>query len=137
MKIGVDSTQWDGRIATLAKNFPSLRVRLLSKVGAHGRLTFKGLLMQGDDVFQLHAFPYGDSGKKRTVASKVFRRGNAVRINSFPLNLYNKGRTLRDGKRQTPSLIFPKFVQLMQAKELQNAVNEAEKEIIQKEFDKV
>jgi len=137
MRIKFDSVQWDGRIATLARNFPELRVRLLSSVGAHGRVTLKGILMSGDDVFHLLSFPYGASGKKRTIASKVFRKGHSVRINSFPLNLYTSGRTLRSGVKQEPSLLFPKFVQLMQAKELQNAVDSAEKEILDKEFKKV
>ena len=137
MRITYDTVKWDKRVSELARDFPAFRVRLLSKVGSHGRVTMKGVLMQGDDVFHLLSFPYGESGKKRTVSSKVFRRGNAVRMNSFPVNLYNKGRKLRSGERQQPTLVFDRFVQLMKSRELQRGVDQAEKEILEKEFSKV
>lgn len=95
--------------------FPELRLRFMSSVGKRGRGILKTELLSGQDL-DLSAYPT-DSLGRHTISSKVNRRATGVDIRSYPVNLYDGGRTLRSGEAATPTgTITVKLAGMMEAR---------------------
>ncbi len=120
----------------LVKSFPALRVHFLSKIGGSGRITLKGMMRGGDGSVDLSAYPKDKAGK-HTITSKVYMRGNAVRISSYVMNLFERGRRLRNGKREPGKRIITGRLKGVMMSRMAQFSREAEREILDPKFKKV
>jgi hypothetical protein len=117
------------------KSFPELRLRYLSSIGKRGRGILHSELLSGQEL-DLRAYPK-DADGRHTISSKVNRRATGVDIRSYPANLFEKGRTLRDGSKEAPrNIITGKFARIMESR-MQSVADSAARSILEKEAAKV
>ena len=93
-----------GAIAELAKQFPSLNGRYLSLIGKRARNVLKQELLSGQEL-NLNAYPRDKRGKY-TITSDVNKRRTQVKIYAYPVNLFERGRKLRSGKKEPGKYII-------------------------------
>lgn len=122
-------------IQNLIKTFPSLGGRFLALVGKRGRTTLKEEFLSGQEL-TLHAYPTGKSGK-RTITSDVNKRRTHVKIYSFPVNLFEKGRTLRSGAREPGKYIITRKLKQIVSSRMGNYISEFESKILEPEIKKL
>jgi len=88
----------------LAQQFPEFGGRLLSFVGSRARTTLKAKFLSGQEI-NLRKWPV-DSLGRYTTTSDVNKRRNQVKIYSYPVNLFEKGRMLRSGRKEPAKRII-------------------------------
>ena len=119
----------------LANQFPELRARLMGHVGKSGKdrlyINFlKGQAITLDDSMK-------DKVGRPTVNYSIGRNANAVSISSYPMNLFERGRMLRSGrKEQGKKVIKGSFKQMMNS-QLQGILQDFDRTILQQELNKV
>ena len=106
----------------LIKAFPALKLQLMTEIGYQGRRLLYENFEQGQ-VIDLRAYPTDRDGK-RTASYSVQKKGNAVKISSYPLNLYNP-RSVYSAARSQINGKIPEIL------------NAYEKKILQKEIDRL
>jgi len=120
---------------TLVNNFPALKVRYLSQIAKNGRLTLKGMLDGSGGMINLTK-ERGSSGK-RTIKATVLHKKSSIKFSSFPVNLFENGRLLRNGEREAPrKIITGKFKGVAQSM-LQTWANQAENDILEQAVSRV
>ena len=119
----------------LANQFPELRARLMGHVGKSGKdrlyINFlKGQAITLDDSMK-------DKVGRPTVNYSVGRNANVVSITAYPMNLFERGRMLRSGrKEQGKKVIKGSFKQMMNS-QLQGILQDFDRTILQQELNKV
>ena len=93
-------------IFNLIKVFPDLNGRYLALIGKRSRDLLKQKYLSGQDL-TLRKFPV-DSLGRYTVTSDVNRRRTSVKIYSYPVNLFERGRKLRSGAQEPGKYIITK-----------------------------
>ena len=117
------------------KTFPKLRAEMLSSVGKQARLTLKAEFLSGQEL-DLRRYPKDRAGR-HTVSSKVQKRATKVSIWSYPVNLFENGRRLRSGKKESgKKIITVKFKNSLNGK-LQSYADRAYRRTIAKAMEKV
>lgn len=99
------SFKFDG-IRQLIVQFPELSGRLLALVGKRARTTLKDKYLSGQEL-TLRAFPTDRKGR-HTIVSDVNKARRQVKVYSYPTNLFERGRTLRDGSKEAGKYIITK-----------------------------
>lgn len=118
----------------LAQQFPSFGGRLLAFVGSRGRTILKEKHLSGQEI-DLRKFPK-DSMGRYTITSDVNRRRTAVKIYSYPVNLFEKGRILRNGRKEPAKRIIGTKLKQDVASRIASWTTEFENEIMQPEIKK-
>ncbi len=122
-------------IYDLAKIFPEINGRLLALVGKRSRILLREKYLSGQEL-TLKPGPVGKSGKL-LITSDVNRRRDQVKIYSFPLNLFEKGRMLRSGRKEAGKFILTRKLKADVNSRMSSYVREFENKILQPEIDKV
>ena len=127
-------------IQEIAKTIPEINGGFLSFVGSRARTLLKERLLSGQE---LDAFGDGASkGKTKDkigrylVSSDVNKKQTETKIYSYMVNLFENGRTLRDGSREAGQDIIGVKLKQMVTMNMASYVNEYEPRI-QKELDKI
>lgn len=118
----------------LAQQFPEFGGRLLSFVGARSRTQLKEKYFSGQEI-TLRKFPV-DSLGRYTITSDVNKTRESVKIYSYPVNLFEKGRMLRNGRKEPAKRIIGTKLKQDVASRAATWSNEFEQEVIQKEIKK-
>ncbi len=118
---------------TLVKTFPGVRVGYLSQIAREGRHTLKGMLVGGNGLIDLRQYPKS-SGGKRTIKASVLVRSSKIKFSSFPVNLFENGRKLRDGTKEAPKRIITGKFKAVAESQIQSWSNKAEQAVIDKAF---
>lgn len=121
---------------TLQKAIPELNARILGFVGKEGKGTLYKKLLKGQEGVTLRKAPV-DKMNRRTYSYDLGRGAKHVRISSYPFNLFESGRRLRNGKREAGRHIVGRKFKTYFMAELQSVVNKADNKILQTELDKV
>lgn len=82
----------------ILKAIPDVSGGFLAYVGGKARNLLKELFLSGQDI-DLRAFPKDKVGRY-TITSNVSRNRQQTTIKSYPLNLFEMGRTLRNNERE-------------------------------------
>ncbi len=122
-------------IYDLAKVYPEINGRLLALVGKRSRILLREKYLSGQEL-TLKPGPFGRSGKL-LITSDVNRRRDQVKIYSFPLNLFEKGRMLRSGRKEAGKFIITRKLKADVNSRMSSYVREFENKILQPEIDKV
>lgn len=78
--------------------FQEVNVRALGFIGINLALLLRTYL-RDDSYPALRAYPKDEAGR-RTISYSLGRRGRFVRISSYPMNIFERGRALRSGARE-------------------------------------
>lgn len=112
----------------IQKAFPEFNGRLLSLVGKRSRILLKEDYLSGQEI-ELRKFPTDKRGRY-TVSSDVNRRRTQVKIYSYPVNLFERGRILRSGQKEPGKYIVTRKLKQAVMSRLASYVLESEREII-------
>lgn len=124
------------------KQFPEFRARTLGAIGGEGKDLLYQDFMRGQELDyvsggKIDKDSYKDSRNIRAIYYSIGKRANYVKISSFPMNLFEKGRELRGGGRQPAKNVFKtKFKSRMLAN-LQGMINRFDKSILQDGLNKI
>ena len=116
-------------IRQLAIVFPELNGRFLSLVGKRARTLLKDKYLSGQEI-TLRKFPT-DARGRRTIVSDVNKRRTSVKVYSYPVNLFERGRTLRDGSREAGKFIITKKLKMSVMSGMAGYVREFETRILE------
>ena len=119
----------------LANQFPELRARIMGHVGKSGKDRLYKNFLKGQAI-DLRAYPEDSKGRP-TVNYSIGKNANAVSISSYPMNLFERGRMLRSGrKEQGKKVIKGSFKQMMNS-QLQGILQDFDRTILQQQLNKV
>ena len=129
-----DNRQFDF-MRKLVEIFPQVRAQLLGYVGNEGKRNLKTKLLSGQSL-NLKAYPEDKRGK-RTVGYSINRRADVVSISSYPVNLFERGRRLRGGKKEPARNIIRGRLKGIMQSDLQRILNEFDSKFLDKEMKKI
>ena len=129
-----DPAQWDF-IKELKDKFPNFQAVAMGYVGRAGKNMLKKSFLSGQDL-DLQAYPRDKKGR-RTVSYTIGKRAASVRISSYPVNLFEHGRKLRDGTKQSGKKIITGKLKGAMSSGLQSILNDYDSQYLQKELSKI
>jgi hypothetical protein len=101
-------------VTQIGRILPEVRARALGWVGARGAELLYDSFLRGQAIFLRSK---RDRKGRKTVGYSVGRRAETVSISSYPMNLFEYGRMLRSGQRESGKhVITGKFRALMNSK---------------------
>jgi len=101
-------------VTQIGRILPEVRARALGWVGARGAELLYDSFLRGQAIFLRSK---RDRKGRRTVSYSVGSRAETVSISSYPMNLFEYGRKLRSGRRESGKhVITGKFRALMNSK---------------------
>lgn len=121
-------------IQRLIKIFPDLNGRFLSLVGKRGRTLLKQSYLSGQEL-TLRSFPKDRKGKF-TITSDVNKKRDQVKIYSYPVNLFEKGRLLRSGRKEPGKFIITKKLKQDVMSRMGSYIGQFENKILNPEIKK-
>ena len=121
-------------INQLIKVFPDLNGRLLSLIGKRARTLLKDKYLSGQEL-NLRKFPKDKNGKY-TITSDVNKKRTFVKVYSYPVNFFERGRTLRSGRREVGKYIITKKLKQAVDSKADNYIAEFERRILEPEIKK-
>ena len=121
-------------IFDLIQIFPELRGRLLALIGKRARTILKERYLSGQEI-TLRAFPTDRQGR-RTIVSDVNKQRSSVKIYSYPVNLFERGRRLRSGRKEPGKYIITRKLKQDVMAGLAGYVREFEEKILEPEIKK-
>ena len=122
-------------LVKMARLYPEISGRLLSLIGARSRILLKEKFLSGQEI-NLNKFPTDKMGRY-TITSDVNRGRTQVKIYSYPVNLFERGRVLRSGDKEAGKYIITRKLKQAVMSRLATYSREAEKEIIGPEFRRI
>jgi hypothetical protein len=128
-----------GFVNKLFNLIPELNGGFLGFVGARSRTLLKQQLLSGQEI---NVFGAGkgkrtkDAIGRNLVNSDVNKTRTETKIYSYPANLFEHGRTLRDGTREQPKEIITVKLKQMVSSNMVSYTNIYEKRM-QKDLDKI
>jgi hypothetical protein len=115
--------------------FPEFNGRLLSLIGSRARKMLKMNWLSGQDI-NLSAYPKDRRGNY-TIVSDVNRKRNVVKIYSYTMNLFERGRMLRDGSKEAGKYTITKKLKMAVMSNTGSYITEFENEILKPEIRRI
>jgi len=122
-------------IDEMRKLFPELRARTMGHIGSQSKKILKQNFLSGQEI-DLRAYPTDKKGK-RTISYSIGKNAKHVSISSYPMNLFEKGRMLRSGRKEPGKKVITGKLKQAIMSNLQNMVNEFDKNVWEKELNKI
>ena len=132
-----DNRQFDF-MRRLVEMFPQIRAQLMGHVGEEGKLILRQRLLKGQ-ALNLSGDDRSPDDKRgrRTVGYSINRRADQVSISSYPVNLFERGRELRGGKKEPARNIIRGRLKGIMQSDLQRILNEFDSKFLDKEMKKI
>lgn len=119
----------------LKKQFPELNGMFLAMVGKRARVLLKEKYLSGQ-VINLDAYPTDKFGRY-TVKSSVGKRRKQTTISSYPMNLFERGRILRSGRKEPGKYVITRKLKQDISSRMASYTKEFEIKILQGELDEM
>ena len=112
--------------------FPGLSARMLGYIGKAAAVELAEMMKRGEQGIQFRNMSGNrkSGGGRRMITYSVGRGAKWVRLSSFPLNLFEGGRTLRSGKRENERNILRKTLRGSMQSRLANLIQESQSLIV-------
>jgi len=134
MRIRIDKAGEFPDFEVLFKAFPRLSARILGYIGKEAAVELAAMMERGTQGVTFRNMDGNrraiGGGSRRMITYSIGRGLKWVAISSFPLNLFEGGRTLRSGKREAPRNIIRKKLRAGFSGRLQSIINNADKLIV-------
>lgn len=135
IKLEYDDGQLQRFFMQMRNFFPEVSAQLLGYIGSKAKPMLKSHFLSGQEI-TLRAYPKDVLGHP-TISYSIARGAKHVKISSYVLNLFEKGRVLRSGRKERGRYIMTrKFKQYMNAN-LPAITNEFDNKILQKKVEKI
>jgi hypothetical protein len=122
-------------VAELAEMLPDFNGRYLAFLGSRARKLLKMNYLSGQEL-QLRKFPVDTIGRN-TITSDVNKKQTETKVYSYPVNLFEKGRMLRDGTRQEGKFIITRKLKQDVMMNVTSYTNEFETRFLQGDLNKI
>ena len=134
LKVELSENQWVF-LNHLREMFPEMRARTLGYIGKEGKALLKKRFLSGvsGQGINLEQHPHDVLGR-RTVSYSVGKKAKHALIASYPLNLFERGRKLRSGKKEKGKYIITRRFKQVMNNDLQKIVNEFDQMVLSKSF---
>ncbi len=119
----------------LSESYPDFNGMLLAFVGSKLRLVLRKKYLSGQDI-DLRAFPVDRKGRY-TVNSNVDKRRRQTKISAYPINFFERGRTLRDGRKEAGTFTITKKLKQDADSRMSGYISDFETRILSKELKKL
>ena len=122
-------------IDEMRKLFPELRARTMGHIGRKSKRILKSRFLSGQEI----DLTVKRVGKKKwpAIFYSVGKNAKHVSISSTTMNLFEKGRFLRDGTKEAGKKVITGKLKQAVMSELQGMVNEFDSKVWEKEFNSV
>ena len=133
LKFDYSGGEFSKSMNTLASLFPEIRSRFLGYIGTSGRNILKLQYLSGQE---LNIENDTDEKGRPLVNYSFFGRGDkmGVKISSYPVNLFERGRKLRSGKKEPGKKIITVKLKQNMSSQLSSIANRASRSIIENEM---
>jgi len=121
-------------MSSLRHIYPELSARMLGRIGRRGKQLLFDNFLSGQELKYKNSNM--KAGKKRTVKYTVGKRATEVKITSFPLNFFERGREYETWKDPARNILKKKFKSFLNGK-ISGIVKEFDKEIAQEMANKL
>lgn len=121
------------KLVKLTSMIPGVSGTYLGIIGKDARLMLKKKYLSGQEI-DLRVYPL-DKRKYHTVTSQISKNNSFVRIYSYPVNLFEKGRKLPNGQREPGKFIITKKLKSDVNSKMAGYKSTFER-VLQKEIDK-
>ena len=135
LELEYDDADLRRALAELGRIFPEISARALGFVGKQGKELLYNNFLRGQEI-DLKKYPF-DSKRRRTVAYSIGRGAKAVKISAYPMNLFERGRMLRSGRKEPGKRVIKgKFKALMDGN-LASILSRFDRQVLQGMADKL
>jgi len=121
-------------IQKLIQIFPDLAGRFLALVGSRARRYLKKELLSGQEINLKDQVR--DSRGRLLITSDVNKKRTQVKIYSYPVNLFETGRRLRDGSKEAGKYIITRKLKNAISSRMAGYVSDFESKILEPEVNK-
>jgi hypothetical protein len=115
--------------------FPEIRAQALGYVGNEGRKTLKMKFLSGQEI-DLRAYPVDKAGR-RTITYSVGKDARYVKISSYPVNLFERGRRLKSGSKESGKRIITKKLKQVMMSDMARLTTEFDNKYLKKKVSKL
>lgn len=134
LKLEIDKSGFK-KFMQLRHMFPDLMARTLGYIGSQGEKKLKKEFLSGQEI-DLRAYPLDKKGKE-TISYSIGKGAKYLKIRSYPVNLFEKGRMLRSGKKEPGKYILTKKFKTAMMSSVHAMAREFDRKILQGEMDKI
>ena len=125
-------------IDEMRKLFPELRARTMGHIGSRSKDILLRRFLSGQEIKLKDSSDSPKDKKGRRLAGyTVGKNAKHVAISSYPMNLFEKGRMLRSGRKEAGKKVITGKLKQAVMSELQGMVNEFDSKVWEKELNKV
>jgi hypothetical protein len=122
MKYGVEfNPKMFDSVQQLGGILPEVRARALGWVGSRAASLLYSSFLQGQAI---RLTKKKDSKGRRTYGYSIGRRAGWVKISAYPMNLFERGRMLRSGRRESGKNVIEGRFKTMMDTRLQGIINQ-------------
>jgi hypothetical protein len=115
-------------VTQIGRVLPEVRARALGWVGARGTELLYNNFLSGQAI-KLKSTR--DKKGRRTVSYSVGRRAETVSISSYPMNLFEFGRLLRSGRRESGKHVITGKFRALMSSNLQSTVDAFDQKVLE------
>lgn len=108
--------------------------KFLAYVGSKARTALRKEFLSGQEITLTKLI---DDAGRRTIRSDVNKFRTQTKIYAYPVNLFENGRTLRDGRREAPKQIITKKLKGTVESRMSGYISVFEKKFIEPELREV
>jgi len=137
MKVEYDDIEMRQLVKNMRVIFPKLQYNTMAYIGQSAKRILKKKLLMGQELNLKGGINATDVLGRRMITKYVARNKQSVKISSYPVNLFENGRTLRDGKKEPGKKIITKKLKGLLNPAMQTIIKRVDKKIFQDEFDKI
>lgn len=135
IKVEYDDKDFQKFLSSMRNFFPEISAQLLGFIGSRAKSILRFKFLSGQEL-NLKAYPKDRLGHP-TISYSIGRKAKYVKISSYPLNLFEKGRKLRSGEKETGKHIMKrKFKQYMMS-QIPKLTNEFDNTILKRKVEKI
>ena len=115
--------------------FPEVSAQLMGYIGSKGKPLLKTQFLSGQEI-NLKAYPKDVLGHP-TISYSIGKKAKYVRFSSYVLNLFERGRTLRSGRKEKGHYVMTRKFKTFMLSNLDRFGNEFDSKILQPRVNKL
>jgi hypothetical protein len=115
--------------------FPEVSAQLLGYIGSKGKPALKSQFLSGQEI-NLKAYPKDVKGHP-TINYSIGKKAKYVRFTSYVLNLFERGRRLRSGRKERGHYVMTRKFKTYMLSNLDRFATEFDGKILQQKVNKL
>lgn len=114
--------------------FPEIRAQALGYIGKQGKKALKQKFLSGQEIYLDEDF---DESGRRTISYSIGKDAKYVKISSYPMNLFERGRRLRSGAKEPGKRVVTRKLKQLMMSNISRLTNEFDNKYLQKKVSRL